>query len=287
MSVDFLLPALGTTRPVPDSGPTAAATSSVESGLLVPWEPRVLVLDDDERSRRTVQGRLQELGLQVDVAADQPAALDLSARWPYAAVFMDCRRPAVEGSRTVRELRSRDGASQHALIVGVTSHPRSICLAVGMDDHIAKPVHADDLDVDCSRLGLLAPAIEEPAANSGRSIPAEVVISESNPGRVENVGRFLRRARRQLPELWRAINAEDRPALTRVAGECRHRGEAAGALHVAELFEQLLAASDRRRFNVAAEIEHEVREALVETAAGIASQPAGRPDAPGLAGPVA
>jgi CheY-like chemotaxis protein len=286
MSVDFL-PAIGTTPPIPGSRSAPGATSSVEAGLLVPWEPRVLVLDADEGSRRTVQGRLQELGLQVDVAADQPAALDLSARWPYAAVFMDCRRPAVEGSRTVRELRSRDGASQHALIVGVTSHPRSICLAVGMDDHIAKPVHADGLDVDCSRLGLLAAEVEEPAGTPARSISPELAISRSNPGRVDNVGRFLRRARRQLPELWRAINAEDRPALARVAGECRHRGEAAGALRVAELFEQLLAASDRRRFNVAAEIEHEVREALVETAAGIASQPAGRADAPGLARPAA
>ena len=282
MSVDSPS-ALGITPP----NPVTATTSGVESGLLVPWEPRVLVLDDDEGSRRTIQGGLQDLGLQVDVAADQPAALDLSARWPYAAVFMDCRRPAVEGSRTVRELRSRDGASQHALIVGVTSHPRSICLAVGMDDHIAKPVHADELDVDCSRLGLLAPSVEEPPGHPARIIAPEAAISESNSGRVENVGRFLRRARRQLPELWRAINAEDRPALTRVAGECRHRGEAAGALRVAELFEQLLAASDRRRFNVAAEIEHEVREALVETAAGIASRPSGHAGAPGYAGPAA
>jgi CheY-like chemotaxis protein len=286
MSIDSL-PALGTTPANPGSEPATAATSSVESGLLVPWEPRVLVLDDDEGSRRTIQGGLEELGLQVDVAADQPAALDLSARWPYAAVFMDCRRPAVEGSRTVRELRSRDGASQHTLIVGVTSHPRSICLAVGMDDHIAKPVHAEDLDVDCSRLGLLAPSVEESPGSPGRIISPEVAISESNSGRVENVGRFLRRARRQLPELWRAINAEDRPALARVAGECRHRGEAAGALRVAELFEQLLAASDRRRFSVAAEIEHEVRDALVETAAEIASPPAGYAGAPGLAGPAA
>jgi CheY-like chemotaxis protein len=274
MSIDSL-PAPSITRAHPGYESATAATSNVESGLLVPWEPRVLVLDDDEGSRRAIQGGLEELGLQVDVAPDQPAALDLSAHWPYAAVFMDCRRPAVEGSRTVRELRSRDGASQHALIVGVTSHPRSICLAVGMDDHIAKPVHADELDVDCSRLGLLAPSVEESAGNPGRIVSPEITISESNSGRVENVGRFLRRARRQLPELWRAINAEDRPALARVAGECRHRGEVAGAVRVAELFEQLLAASDRRRFTVAAEIEHEVREALVETAAGIAAQPVG------------
>ena len=54
------------------------------------WEPRVLVVDDDEISRLAAVGLLRRLGLTVDIAADGREALELSAQWSYVAIFMDC-----------------------------------------------------------------------------------------------------------------------------------------------------------------------------------------------------
>jgi CheY-like chemotaxis protein len=246
-----------------------APAHSTFAALLVPWEPRMLVVDDDELCRRAVQLRLEKLGMVIDVAGDGGEGLDRAATWPYVAVFMDCALPAVDGYRAAREIRSRDGASQHALIVAVTSHPRHVCLAAGMDHHVTKPVRLEDLRTDCARLGLLAPEEEGGTAAAQGAPLLEDAISEPGRNHAETALRFLRRTRRELPELWRAINAKDGSALSRLAGECRDRANTAGAPRVAELFEQLVAASDRRRFNVVSGLETALRGALVETAAAI------------------
>jgi CheY-like chemotaxis protein len=165
-----------------------------DTSLLVPWAPRVLVTDQDEGCRRSVQVRLQKLKMAIDVAADAGEAFELCARWPYVAVFMDCGRPAVDGPLAARAIRSRDGASQYALLVAVTDYPRHACLAAGMDHHLGKPLHTDDLRLDCRRLGLLAPATET-SAESRRTVPLldrPVSASHPRPPRAEVTRRLLR-----------------------------------------------------------------------------------------------
>jgi CheY-like chemotaxis protein len=237
----------------------------IETSLMVPWAPRVLVTDPDEICRRALLARLQALGVAVDVAADAAEAFELCASWPYAAVFMDCGRPAVEGHRAARAIRTRDGASQHALLVAVTSYPRHACLAAGMDHHVAKPLAADDLGRDCGALGLLATAVTT-SGEGWRTGPLLASGSDDEATGAEIARRFLRRTRRQQPELWRAINARDARGLTWIAGDGSHRAVAAGALAVAELFEGLLAAVRRNRFGAASAIELGLRTALVDTA---------------------
>ena len=240
---------------------------TIETSLLVPWAPRVLVADPDEPCRQAVQSRLEALGVATDAATDPAEAFELSGRWPYAAVFMDCGRPATEGHRAARAIRSRDGASQHALLVAVTAHPRHACLAAGMDHHVAKPLPVAELRRECQSLGLL-PSRPEAAPDRPHAAP---LLEHHRPDEdpvtaAEMARRFLRRTRRQQSQLWRAINAGDARALSAVAADGAQRAAAAGAARASELFWDLMAAGGRRRFSVASAIELELRAALVDTA---------------------
>src|ERR1700689_3962936 len=66
-------------------------------GTPAEWEPRVLVVDDDQISLRVAAGLLRSLGLTVDVAGGGQEALQLNDLWSYVAIFMDCGMPEVDG----------------------------------------------------------------------------------------------------------------------------------------------------------------------------------------------
>src|SRR6202012_3511903 len=95
------------------------------------------------------------LGIAADVVGDGAEAVTTSAGWPYVAIFMDCGTEAVDGYRPARQIRPRDGLDHSPPVIAVTSLSREVCLASGMDHHIAKPLRLEALQAECEQLGLL------------------------------------------------------------------------------------------------------------------------------------
>jgi CheY-like chemotaxis protein len=260
--------------------PTAADLVRAEPLAEREWEPRVLVVDDDPVCLLAAQTMLQRLGLTVDVAADGSEAVRLSGGWPYVAIFMDCYMPELDGFETTRDIRTREGLSQSPLVIAVTSRSRHVCLASGMDHHISKPLRLDALEADCRRLGLLTrtrppvAATADPAALQACStVPALI----AKPGLTENrtaelAAGFVRRALLQLPRLWRAVNCDDTGSAQRIVSDVRQQANGVGAARVAALCDTLAEAAGRRRAEVVAALEPEIRRALRETAAAAHAQ---------------
>jgi two-component system sensor histidine kinase/response regulator len=138
---------------------------------------RLLVVDDNPVNQKVAARMLEKMGHRVDVASNGQEALAALARRVYAAVFMDCQMPEMDGfeaTRRIREIENRQtfgGKRQSceaetiprvtnddprtrptgrvpiiAMTANATDSDRAQCLAAGMDDFISKPVKREELE---------------------------------------------------------------------------------------------------------------------------------------------
>jgi CheY-like chemotaxis protein/HPt (histidine-containing phosphotransfer) domain-containing protein len=135
---------------------------------------RVLLVEDNEVNQELASEILREAGVEVTLAGDGAQALELLARQPFDAVLMDWQMPVMDGFEATRRIRS-DPAFALLPILAMTANAmagdRDKCLAVGMNDHIAKPIEVDTL------LGTLArwvsqARVPEPSVAGSPSSPA-------------------------------------------------------------------------------------------------------------------
>jgi len=66
---------------------------------------RVLLVDDDDLSRSTVQAMLSRMGHEVEAVGDGRAALQLCRAEPPALVITDLIMPATDGLELIQEIR--------------------------------------------------------------------------------------------------------------------------------------------------------------------------------------
>ena len=111
---------------------------------------RVLVAEDNAVSAQVAVGLLEQRGFDVEVAGDGAQALAMHAIGDYAAIFLDCQLPSINGFDVAAEIRRREGDRRHTPIIAMTANAmtgdRERCLAAGMDDYLEKPVRTAALD---------------------------------------------------------------------------------------------------------------------------------------------
>jgi CheY-like chemotaxis protein len=132
----------------PASAPTADPEPSTETVV-----PRILVAEDNIVNQRVVVRMLERLGYAADVVATGVEAIAAVARFPYAAILMDCQMPEMDGYEATEAIRSREreaaGQGRRVPIIALTANAlaadRERCLLAGMDEYLAKPIRPDAL----------------------------------------------------------------------------------------------------------------------------------------------
>ena len=124
--------------------PSLDNVSSPSSSAPLAAAPRVLLVEDSAVNLEVGVAILESMGCVVETAENGVRALDRHATGPYSLIFMDCQMPEMDGFDTTVEIRRREATSgQHTPIVALTASVvedgRKRCLAVGMDDYMAKP----------------------------------------------------------------------------------------------------------------------------------------------------
>jgi PAS domain S-box-containing protein len=149
---------------------------------------RLLVAEDNEINQQVAREILESVGLLVDMANNGREAVEKARAKRYDAVLMDIQMPELDGLQAAAELR-RDGQFADLPIIAMTAHAmsgdRERSLAVGMNDHVTKPIDPDALFAVLLRW--IRPGQREAVARAPRSQPEPPTRGEAPPRWVEGL----------------------------------------------------------------------------------------------------
>src|SRR5262249_19405360 len=120
-------------------------------------QPSILVVDDDVDTCRNLSDILTDLGYQVDVAHDGPAALERVMEKVYDIALLDLKMPRRDGLTLYREIKKLRAGTVAIVVTAYASHATTAAaLAAGAWQVLAKPIDFPRL------LGLVGEALVQP-----------------------------------------------------------------------------------------------------------------------------
>jgi DNA-binding response OmpR family regulator len=141
---------------------------------------RLLIVEDNQRLRRSVKLSLEESGYICDEATDGEEGQELAELTPYDAIILDIMLPKRDGLEVCRNLRKEHLRTPILLLTARDAvEDRVRGLDSGADDYLVKPFSIDELEARLRALlrreapdktGLLSAAdlIVDPATHSAK-----------------------------------------------------------------------------------------------------------------------
>ncbi|HTH45218.1 MAG TPA: response regulator [Oxalicibacterium sp.] len=211
---------------------------------------RILAVDDNPVNLHVIERLLARLGCQVDTASGGEQALGLAADHVYDLILMDCQMPGLDGYQTTALLRAAEAGTRHTPIIGWSARTRrrerDTCLAIGMDDFVAKPVHLQTLRQLLARW--LPPPANDGAAEGGDELEATQQMFGCDFTELAQL--FLADTPQRLAALQAALAAADTAAFAKVAHALCGSSASIGASALAAICREL---EIRARNGIAAE----------------------------------
>jgi signal transduction histidine kinase/ActR/RegA family two-component response regulator len=129
----------------------AAPVAAAASAASVAPAPSVLLVEDNPVNVLYAEAVLQACGASVTIANDGLEAIEAVRRAPHALILMDCHMPGLDGFAATQQIRAIEAELGRArtpivaLSASAMADERERCLAAGMDDFLAKPFRAEEL----------------------------------------------------------------------------------------------------------------------------------------------
>ena len=108
----------------------------------------ILLVEDNAVNQMLALGMLQKLGCRADLAHDGEEAVAMMQASSYDVVLMDMQMPKMDGVSATRAIRAMEKVHQPhiiALTANAMESDRQLCLSAGMNDFLAKPFKAAEL----------------------------------------------------------------------------------------------------------------------------------------------
>eukprot|EP00271_Cylindrocystis_brebissonii_P017637 TRINITY_DN4655_c0_g4_i1.p1 TRINITY_DN4655_c0_g4~~TRINITY_DN4655_c0_g4_i1.p1 ORF type:complete len:1400 (+),score=263.33 TRINITY_DN4655_c0_g4_i1:239-4438(+) len=134
------------------AGPRSSLRSSksMSAAKLGDTHPlKILLVEDNAVNQKVARSLLQVLGYKTDHAWNGQEALEALRAKSYDLVFMDIQMPVMDGIEATRNILREWPKEQRPRIVAMTANvlntDKQLCLSVGMDAFVSKPIHVPDL----------------------------------------------------------------------------------------------------------------------------------------------
>ena len=107
---------------------------------------RILLVEDNAINQKVALSMLSKFGFSADAVANGAEAVKNLEKIPYDLVLMDLQMPVMDGMEATKLIRSSDSyvLNKDIPIIAMTAHAlkgyQEVCLDVGMNDFLAKPV---------------------------------------------------------------------------------------------------------------------------------------------------
>jgi two-component system, cell cycle response regulator DivK len=115
----------------------------------------VLIIEDEEETRRAYRAILEQAGWAVAEAAGGDQGVRLALADPPLLVVVDISIPGLDGWETTRRIKG-DARTRLVPVLAITAHAleedRQRAAQVGCDGYLVKPIAAQELLAEVSRL---------------------------------------------------------------------------------------------------------------------------------------
>jgi len=107
---------------------------------------RILIVDDDESIRKTMQTTLEDEGYIVDLATNGNEAIEMTQETAYNIALLDIRLPDMEGVELLKLIKSNVPKTRKIMVTGYPSMQNAIsALNKNADAYLIKPVDIEKL----------------------------------------------------------------------------------------------------------------------------------------------
>ena len=108
--------------------------------------PRILIVDDEERFRTTLGKVLRGKEMEVDTVGSGTEALDEIKKKLYDVIILDVKMPGLNGIETLKEIKKFNPGIEVILLTGHASEDSAIDgMRLGAYDYVMKPCEIEEL----------------------------------------------------------------------------------------------------------------------------------------------
>lgn len=209
---------------LPAGGVETGAQAAPEIEPLRLTGRRILVVDDVELNRELMLALLSKYGCEVGLAEDGAQAIEALRGEPFELVLMDCQMPVMDGFAATQAIRASGEPFADIPIVALTAsaQPEHLarCGAVGMNDHLTKPLNPGALErvLEMVFRAAPAPAPAEPEPDADEQARRYLVETMGAPAVRSLLAILLAQLESRFAQLDAKTVREDAHALAGSAG---------------------------------------------------------------------
>ncbi|WCL48822.1 response regulator [Leptospira sp. GIMC2001] len=113
---------------------------------------KILIVEDNVVNQKVARSILRKIGYDADLSSNGQDAIDKLKNEYYNLILMDIQMPVLDGIEATKRIRLYENSNQisPSVIIAMTAQAmegdKNLCLQVGMNDYISKPIEKSDIE---------------------------------------------------------------------------------------------------------------------------------------------